>query len=62
MNGLHQFPHVKKDGSIRPCVDYQRLNATLRTNVYPMPRIDDLVDQLGQAQFLSTLDLTKGYR
>ena len=43
------------------CVDYWRLNATSQTNAYPMPRIDDLIDQLGHAQFLSTLDLTRGY-
>ena len=42
-------PIVKKDGSLRLCVDYQRLNATSQTNTYPMPRIDDLIDQLGQA-------------
>ena len=54
-------PIVKKDGTLRLCVDYQRLNAISQTNVYPMPRIDDLIDQLGQAQFLTTLDLTRGY-
>ena len=54
-------PIVKKDGSLRLCVYYRRLNATSQTNGYPMPRIDDLIDQLGQAQFLSTLDLTRGY-
>ena len=43
------------------CVDYQCLNAFSQTNAYPMPRIEDLLDQLGQAQFLSTLDLTRGY-
>ena len=50
-------PIIKKDGSLRLCVDYRRLNAISQNNVYPMPRIDDLIDQLGQAQFLSTLDL-----
>ena len=54
-------PIAKKDGSLRLCVDYRRLNAISQTNAYPMPRIDDLIDQLGQAQFLSTLDLTRGY-
>lgn len=47
--------------SLRLCVDYQHLNAISQNNAYPLPRIDDLIDQLGQAQFLSTLDLTRGY-
>jgi len=54
-------PIIKKDGSLRLCVDYRRLNAISQNNVYPLPRIDDLIDQLSQAQFVSTLDLTRGY-
>ena len=54
-------PILKKDGSLRLCVDYQCLNAISQTNAYPMPRIDDLLDQLGQAHFMSTLDLTREY-
>ena len=51
----------KKDGTIRLCVDYRRLNSVTRVDAYPMPRIDDLIDRLGQAAYISTLDLTKGY-
>ena len=51
----------KKDGSLHFCVDYRRLNAVTRSNAYPMPCIDDLIDRLGQAQYISTLDLTKGH-
>ena len=51
----------KKDRTIRLCVDYRRLNAVSRVDAYPIPRVDDLIDLLGQAQYLSTLDLTKGY-
>ena len=52
---------LKIDGSLRLCVDYRHLNAISQTNTYPMSRIDDLLDQLGQAHFLSTTDLTQGY-
>ena len=47
--------------SLRLCEDYRRHNAALRTDAYPIPRIDDLVNQLGGAQFITTLDLSKGY-
>lgn len=51
----------KKDGSIRLCVDYRRLNSVSEMDAYPMPRVDDLVDRLGKATYMSTLDLTRGY-
>ena len=51
----------KKDGSLRLCVDYRRLNSVSQTDTYPMPRIDDLIDQLGKAKYITTRDLTRGY-
>eukprot|EP00731_Ephydatia_muelleri_P020019 Em0012g844a len=51
----------KKDGSLRLCVHYRRLNSVSESDTYPMPRIDDLIDKLGEARFISTLDLTRGY-
>ena len=52
---------VKKDGNIRLCVDYQRLNGAIPMDAYSMPRIDELIDRLGKAEFITTLDLAKGY-
>ena len=51
----------KKDGAIRLCVDYRRLNAVTRVDAYPMPRMDDILNQVGQAKYITTLDLAKGY-
>ena len=42
----------KKDGTIRLCVDYRRLNAVTRVDAYPMPRMDDILDQVGQAKYV----------
>ena len=43
-------------------IDYRQLNKVTKPDVYPLPRISDLLDQLGKAQFFSTLDLAAGYR
>ena len=51
----------KKDGSLRMCVDYRRLNSVSEADAYPIPRIDDLIDRLGDARYISALDLTQGY-
>ena len=51
----------KKDGTLRFCVDYRKLNAISKVDPYPMPRIDELLDKLGKAKFLTTLDLSRGY-
>ena len=42
-------------------MDYRKLNAETEIDAYPMPRIDDILDQIGQAKYLSTLDLARGY-
>ena len=51
----------KKDGSPRFCVDFWYLNAVSQCDPYPMPRIDDLLEKVGQAKYIITLDLSKGY-
>jgi len=51
----------KKDGGIRFCVDYRKLNSVTQGDAYPMPRVDELLDQLGNSQYLTTLDLARGY-
>ena len=51
----------KKDGTLRFCVDYRRLNSVSQADAYPMPRVDELIDRLGGARFITTLDLTCGY-
>ena len=51
----------KKDGQSRLCVDYRQLNKVTIKNRYPLPRIDDLMDQLRGAAIFSKIDLKSGY-
>ncbi|GJY85268.1 putative reverse transcriptase domain-containing protein [Tanacetum coccineum] len=52
----------RKDGSFRMCIDYTELNRLTIKSRYPLPRIDDLFDQLQGSQYFSKIDLWSGYR
>ena len=51
----------KKDGTLRLCIDYRQLNKVTIRNKYPLPRINDLFDQVREARIFSKLDLQSGY-
>jgi hypothetical protein len=51
----------KKDGMLRLCIDFRQLNKVTVKNKYPLPRIDDLFDQLKDAKIFSKIDLRLGY-
>lgn len=51
----------KPDGTYRFCTDYRKINAVTVPDSYPLPRMEDCIDSLGTAQFVTKLDLLKGY-
>ena len=51
----------KKSGALRMCVDYRQLNAKVKQDAYPLPRIDESLDVLGGAKLFSTIDLASAY-
>lgn len=52
---------IKKDGSVRFCCDYRRPNKVICKDAYPLPRVEESLDALGNAQLFSMHDLTSGY-
>ena len=51
----------KKDGTLRMCIDYRKINKVTVKNKYPLPRIEDLFDQLKGEGVFSKIDLQSGY-
>ena len=51
----------KKDGTLRFCVEYWRLNALTRRDSYPIPRMDECINSFGDATIFSTLECNSGY-
>ena len=51
----------KKDGTVRPCVDYRKVNSLVEPDGFPLPRIQDCLDAVAGSSLFSTLDLTSGY-
>lgn len=51
----------RPDGSSRFCTDYRKVNAVTVLDLYPLPRMEDCVDNLGSAKYITKLDLLKGY-
>ena len=51
----------KKDGTLRMCIDYRQINKVTVKNKYPLPRIEDLLDQLKVAGVFSKIDLQSRY-
>ena len=54
-------PVRKKDGTLRLCIDYRQLNSVTQDDKYQMPRVEEMVERLGKAKYISKLDLAKGY-
>ncbi|MGL4850996.1 MAG: reverse transcriptase domain-containing protein [Clostridium sp.] len=54
-------PVRKPDGTLRLCIDFRALNAVTLKDKYPLPRIDEILDDLAEATVFSTLDATSGY-
>jgi hypothetical protein len=51
----------KPDGSMRFCIDYRKLNSITERDMYPLTRMDDCIESLGDARVFYTLDANAGY-
>ena len=51
----------KSNGQVRLCTDYRKVNNVTTKDSYPLPRIDDIIDSVGKAKYLTQIDMLKGY-
>ena len=61
VHGGHQWCCEEKSCVPQILIDYRRLSEQADLDAYPMPRIEELIDRLGGAQYLTTIDLARGY-
>ncbi len=63
MNGVIKLKNSgsEKDGSLCFCVDFRYLNSASTFDSFPMPQIEELIEELGKAKLIRTIDLCKGY-
>ena len=53
---------TKKDGGVWLCVDYSKLNQVTKYDPYPMPPVEELLEKIGNGEFITTLDLTRDWQ
>ena len=51
----------KSDGTLRLCTDFRKVNDVTVPDPFPLPRVEDLLDRVGEARYLTKLDMTRGY-
>ena len=55
------YPCAKTCGSYRMCTDYRQVNNVTKSDTFPIPRIDDCIDRIGCAKYVTKFDLLKGF-
>ena len=51
----------KSNGTYRMCTDYRKVNCVTKTDSFPIPRIDDCTDKVGNSKYVTKFDLLKGF-
>ena len=55
------YSYARKPAELRMCVDFRALNSNMQLDIFPLPRISDLLDWLGRATVFSSIDLAHAY-